>query len=99
MTAPDFTGWREPWPLTPTLHQLTEPKSVVAVAASDRPVNSPHEPIVATSAGCGAAHSAGRQLPGRRCLRFSEVIDGPVSRDSWQAQDRDWLNDGNTRRL
>lgn len=29
MTAPDFTGWREPWPLTPTLHQLTEPKSVV----------------------------------------------------------------------
>ena len=29
MTAPDFTGWREPWPLTPTPHQLAEPKSVV----------------------------------------------------------------------
>ncbi|MFI8664715.1 hypothetical protein ACIGKR_32345 [Rhodococcus qingshengii] len=29
MTAPDFTGWREPWPLTPTLHHLAEPKSVV----------------------------------------------------------------------
>ncbi|WP_336882771.1 hypothetical protein [Rhodococcus globerulus] len=29
MTAPDFTGWQEPWPLTPTLHQLAEPRPVI----------------------------------------------------------------------
>ncbi|MEA1798283.1 MULTISPECIES: hypothetical protein [Rhodococcus] len=29
MTAPDFTGWREPWPLTPTLRPLPEPKPVI----------------------------------------------------------------------
>lgn len=29
MTASDFTGWREPWPLTSTLHQLAEPRSVI----------------------------------------------------------------------
>lgn len=29
MTAPDFTGWQEPWPLMPTLHQLAEPNPVI----------------------------------------------------------------------
>lgn len=29
MTAPDFAGWREPWPLTPTLRPLPEPKPVI----------------------------------------------------------------------
>ena len=29
MTAPDFNGWQEPWPLTPTLRPLPQPKPVI----------------------------------------------------------------------
>ncbi|WP_424809808.1 hypothetical protein [Rhodococcus sp. 27YEA15] len=29
MTAPDFTGWQEPWPLTPTLRPFPQPKPVI----------------------------------------------------------------------
>jgi hypothetical protein len=29
MTAPDFSDWHEPWPLTPTLRTLAEPRPVI----------------------------------------------------------------------